>query len=602
MIHESSQPEIEVGDGNDEVILYPAPEPDPTPMMMESKGSADVLRQRQESAIARAVVEKEVEALDALTAREVETDAKNNPFEKNIQHQQSTNEERGRQAAQLRPRGPPSVYCDESLRELANPTLIVEREPEGIDFVGRPLSPSHVTAYEPSQTQTQPQPQPQPQTQPEGEMSQELLAALLQGEDEQVQDQFQQQQQQQQQQQPNEAYVDIPMSAEEVAMHARERQDQVLHELDQLEELHGITLPKRFNHTSNIAEMESFLNRQKKNVAAKSGIRGARFLMLGVVNLMEWGNSTFDPIGAKLDGWATDVEANINDYDEILYRVWQKYMQRFGEMDPLIDLVLALAMSGFTYHGIQKRLEEEVEKMKKKMKKEEFKKAVDEEVERRFQRMQQEGGGKRSPPAPPPPARSSSPPPPELPDEKTRKPPPPIWTNPNRVDRDAYIERRRADEMDSAIGRILDGYGGMPTMPRPAESGVIHLVAPPGMFGSPAAAAVAAPHARRSFGLTIPNISPGGSGARIVGARLSVPMSPDDGGCDDDDHGEQRVVEIPSNADAADADADAEAEDGDDVAAAARQEEQEQGLSYERRGRRSKKKGGTIVEGVEVQI
>lgn len=135
--------------------------------------------------------------------------------------------------------------------------------------------------------------------------------------------------------------------------------DELLFKLDCLQK-QGVELPKKFNHTSSIDEMRSVYERFHRSQQMESGLQISRKLLIGFTGLIEWSNHRWDPMGAKLDGWSTNIMANVEEFDHALLRIWERYGSAMGDINPILELVFALAMSGVMYHFTQKRIDEEI--------------------------------------------------------------------------------------------------------------------------------------------------------------------------------------------------------------------------------------------------
>jgi len=85
------------------------------------------------------------------------------------------------------------------------------------------------------------------------------------------------------------------------------------------------------------------------DAAVKDSIKMQRKMLLLVVNLLEWGNREFDPIGARLDGWSQSVMTSADDFDSIFAALHEKYGSGRA-MAPEIQLMLALGGSAIMVH------------------------------------------------------------------------------------------------------------------------------------------------------------------------------------------------------------------------------------------------------------
>jgi len=514
-------------------------------------------QQRNAQAIAQAVAKREAAAIAAEQRAEQERESQDDPFG----HMNA--EERGRQAADMCRRGDFSSSAfemdDVALGDLANPDVVRQRVSEAPDYRGRPIDPSLLPPPEKGRRRGGRRLQEEDSADEEDrgggrgegrdddeeqrpELPPGLMESLMaEGDGEEEEDDRRHhhrsrghdEEDRYDDEEP--PHVDIPLSPEEAARLAQEHRDQLLHEIDMLQELHKVDFGKRFNHTSSIPEMESVISRHKKNQQAKSGIKVARLALLAVVGAIEWGNNTFDPIGAKLDGWSVEVEANMEEFDDILWRVWERYMSKVGEMNPLLELIFALAMSGIAYHSTQKKIEEEVEKAKKEMRNEAFKKDVEAEVDRRMKQMEalmsrryeerlrervdgeRERDRRREEDA----ARVGS--------DGERRAPPPIYTNPRRVPRDDYIEEQKLAQFEDRKRERREQARKVTAPAAGPPPGLMSMLLG-GARPQPPAPAAPPKGPTRRLGLTIPNLLPKADDAgssRTVAATVEVPLATD---------------------------------------------------------------------------
>ena len=100
---------------------------------------------------------------------------------------------------------------------------------------------------------------------------------------------------------------------------------------------------------SSLAEMqgeyEMLVEEKEKSNSCK--FQG-RMLMAAVTGL-EFLNNRFDPFDVKLDGWAEQVNENIDDYDEIFAELHEKYKSK-AKMAPELKLLFQLGGSAIMVH------------------------------------------------------------------------------------------------------------------------------------------------------------------------------------------------------------------------------------------------------------
>jgi len=92
-------------------------------------------------------------------------------------------------------------------------------------------------------------------------------------------------------------------------------------------------------------EYEMIVDEKEKSASCK--FQG-RMLMAAVTGL-EFLNNRFDPFDVKLDGWAEQLNENIDDYDEIFSELHNKYKSK-AKMAPELKLLFQLGGSAIMVH------------------------------------------------------------------------------------------------------------------------------------------------------------------------------------------------------------------------------------------------------------
>ena len=123
---------------------------------------------------------------------------------------------------------------------------------------------------------------------------------------------------------------------------------EMLYQFERLEKK-GMKLPKKFTLSSSLEEMKAEFERLKRDRAIDSSVKLQRRMMMAAVSGIEWVNGKFDPIGAKLDGWSDSVYENIDDYDETMEELYEKYKGK-ANFPPEIKLLMLLGGSAFMHH------------------------------------------------------------------------------------------------------------------------------------------------------------------------------------------------------------------------------------------------------------
>ena len=122
----------------------------------------------------------------------------------------------------------------------------------------------------------------------------------------------------------------------------------ILRKLEAIE-AKGAKLTKKYTMESPLNEMlgEYELIMSEKELSNSCKFQG-RMLMAAITG-MEYLNNRFDPFDIKLDGWAEQLNENIDDYDEVFGELHEKYKSK-AKMAPELKLLFQLGSSAIMVH------------------------------------------------------------------------------------------------------------------------------------------------------------------------------------------------------------------------------------------------------------
>ena len=121
-----------------------------------------------------------------------------------------------------------------------------------------------------------------------------------------------------------------------------------LRKLEALEKK-GATLTQRYSMESNLDEM---IGEYEMIIAEKEKSNAMKFqgkMLMAAITGLEFLNNKFDPFDIKLDGWAEQVNENLDDYDEIFAELHEKYKSK-ATMAPELRLLFQLGGSAAMLH------------------------------------------------------------------------------------------------------------------------------------------------------------------------------------------------------------------------------------------------------------
>lgn len=122
----------------------------------------------------------------------------------------------------------------------------------------------------------------------------------------------------------------------------------VLRKLEEIERK-GAKLTKKYSMDSPLAEMQG---EYEMIMAEKERSNSCKFqgkMLMAAITGLEFLNNKFDPFDVKLDGWAEQLNENIDDYDEIFGELHEKYKSK-AKMAPELKLLFQLGGSAIMVH------------------------------------------------------------------------------------------------------------------------------------------------------------------------------------------------------------------------------------------------------------
>lgn len=147
----------------------------------------------------------------------------------------------------------------------------------------------------------------------------------------------------------------IPNEADKAVLEPKMRKEDLLREkfiyLRKLENLEqkGVRLTKHYSMDSNLDEMKGEYEMLVSEKEKSNSVKFQGKMLMACITGLEFLNNKFDPFDIKLDGWAEQVNENINDYDEIFGELHEKYHSK-AKMAPELKLMFQLAGSAIMLH------------------------------------------------------------------------------------------------------------------------------------------------------------------------------------------------------------------------------------------------------------
>ena len=121
-----------------------------------------------------------------------------------------------------------------------------------------------------------------------------------------------------------------------------------LRKLEDLERK-GARLSKKYTMEADLDEMKGEYELIISEKETSNSVKFQGRMLMAAVTGLEFLNNRFDPFDVKLDGWAEQVQENIDDYDEIFSELHEKYRSK-AKMAPELKLLFQLGGSAVMVH------------------------------------------------------------------------------------------------------------------------------------------------------------------------------------------------------------------------------------------------------------
>ena len=111
----------------------------------------------------------------------------------------------------------------------------------------------------------------------------------------------------------------------------------------------GVSLSQKYNMDSNLNEMIGEYETLISDRERQNSVKFQGKMLMACITGLEFLNNKFDPFDVKLEGWAEQLNENIDDYDEIFGELHEKYKSK-AKMTPELKLLFQLGGSAMMVH------------------------------------------------------------------------------------------------------------------------------------------------------------------------------------------------------------------------------------------------------------
>jgi hypothetical protein len=116
----------------------------------------------------------------------------------------------------------------------------------------------------------------------------------------------------------------------------------------------GYKLSKEYSFDSSIEEMQYEYELLKSFADKRNGIKLYKNIILNACNVIEFANDKYDPFNFKLSGWSEHMNVEVDNYDDVLEELYEKYRGAGGSMPPEMKLLLLILASASAFHFSKK--------------------------------------------------------------------------------------------------------------------------------------------------------------------------------------------------------------------------------------------------------
>jgi hypothetical protein len=129
----------------------------------------------------------------------------------------------------------------------------------------------------------------------------------------------------------------------------RTKKIEMLRKLSELK-LRGYKLSKEYDFNSSVEDMEYEYDMLKSFADKRNGIKLYKNLILNGCSVIEFCNDKYDPFKFKLSGWSEHMNVEVDNYDDVLEELYEKYRGSGGSMPPELKLLLLVMASASAFH------------------------------------------------------------------------------------------------------------------------------------------------------------------------------------------------------------------------------------------------------------
>jgi len=118
----------------------------------------------------------------------------------------------------------------------------------------------------------------------------------------------------------------------------------------------GYKLSKEYDFNSTLEEMEYEYDLLKSFAEKRNGVKLYKSLIVNFASVAEFVNDKYDPFDFTLDGWSNHMNVEVDNYEEVLEELYEKYKGKGKKMGPEFKLMMLISFSAISFNFSKKHL------------------------------------------------------------------------------------------------------------------------------------------------------------------------------------------------------------------------------------------------------
>jgi hypothetical protein len=118
----------------------------------------------------------------------------------------------------------------------------------------------------------------------------------------------------------------------------------------------GYKLSKEYDFNSTLEEMEYEYDLLKSFADKRNGVKLYKSLIVNFASVAEFVNDKYDPFDFTLDGWSNHLNVEVDNYEEVLEELYEKYKGKGKKMGPEFKLMMLISFSAISFNFSKKHL------------------------------------------------------------------------------------------------------------------------------------------------------------------------------------------------------------------------------------------------------